>query len=286
MPTRRDLLRAAALTVATATAGCGQRLGGTPTGADESPAGTRTQPRPSVYVTDYLVSFEHGRGRFEGQLAARDPRLVGESGDEFDPETGRFEVGGGPDDRDALRFAEGSLRGIGFRVEGGRADVYRGGALVATAARTYSLDLTPTPTPTPTPTRTSTPTPGTAAVPVVRNEVPEPGSSSGVVAAYVTVLRDGEPVAGERVRYADRGGSPDDPAGRTGPRGRVIFLEGTGPRPANCQRVRAGTAVADLGCNHEAIFDVRFRLGDGTASIDRVADRVPPAVLADPRSRL
>lgn len=228
-------------------------------------------------MTDELVSFKHGAGRFEGQAAARSLRLVGESGDAFEPETGRFEIDGGPGDRDALRFAEGSLRGIGFRVVGGRADVYRGGALVATATSTYSLRLTPTQTPTPTPTR--------SAVPVVRNEVPDPGSSSGVVVAYVTVLRDGQPATGARVRYADRGGTPDDLTGRTGPRGRVIFLEGTGPRPANCQRIRAGEVAADLGCNHEAIFDVRLDLGDGTTSVDRVSERVPPGVLEDPRSR-
>jgi hypothetical protein len=235
MPTRRELLRAGALAAATATTGCGQRLVGTGTRTGESPTETRTPTLPSVYVTDRLVSFEHGTGRFEGGVAARDPRLVGESGDVFDPETGRFEVDGGPGDRDALRFAEGSLRGLGFRVIGGRADVYRRGTLVAAATRTYSLDLTPTPTPTP----TGTQTPAVAAVPVVRAGVPDAGSSSGVVAAYVTVVRDGDPVSGEPVRYTDRGGTPDDLTGRSGPRGRVIFLEGTGPRPANCQRVRA-----------------------------------------------
>jgi len=106
------------------------------------------------------------------------------------------------------------------------------------------------------------------------------------VAAYVTVLRDGEPVAGERVHYADRGGTPDDPTGRTGPRGRVVFLEGTGPRPANCQRVRAGAVEANLGCNHEAIFDVRFELADRTASVGRASSSVPPEIRENPRARL
>jgi len=159
MPTRRDLLRAGALTAATAAAGCGQRLTGSPTRTDEPTTDAVASSTASVYLTDELVSFEHGSGRFQGQVSARSPRLVGESGDSFDPETGRFEVVGDPGDRDALRFAEGSLRGIGFRVRGARADVYRRGTLVATAARTYSVDLTPTRTPTP----TESPTPDDAA---------------------------------------------------------------------------------------------------------------------------
>lgn len=61
----------------------------------------------------------------------------------------------------------------------------------------------------------------------------------------------GDPVAGVLVELEDRGGTPDDRLGETGPDGRLRFLEAVGPSPCNTQTLKlpAYGRAADLGCN-------------------------------------
>lgn len=69
----------------------------------------------------------------------------------------------------------------------------------------------------------------------------------------LTVLHEsGKPVSGAAVVLEDRGGTPDDRSGETGPKGRIRFLEGVGPPPCNRQTVRLPEfeTSLSLGCNN------------------------------------
>lgn len=85
-------------------------------------------------------------------------------------------------------------------------------------------------------------------VPVVDNR----GNSNQTIVVDVQVTdSQGEPASGVTVELEDRGGTPDDRFGETGPGGRIRFLENVGPPPCNTQTVTLpdyGTETK-LGCN-------------------------------------
>ena len=102
--------------------------------------------------------------------------------------------------------------------------------------------------------------------PVVSN----PGSSADrTITVDLTVVDDdGEPLSGDSVKLEDRGGTPDDRFGETGPRGRIRFIENVGPPPCNTQTVRLperGQSFS-LGCNNGRVTVERTL----TVSRDRV----------------
>lgn len=90
---------------------------------------------------------------------------------------------------------------------------------------------------------------GGSAAPVVDNGADDPAET---VTIELTIQdQNGEPVVGTSVRLEDRGGTPDDRHGTTGPLGRIRFLEGVGPPPCNTQHVVLPEyeRFVSLGCN-------------------------------------
>lgn len=86
--------------------------------------------------------------------------------------------------------------------------------------------------------------------PVVDNGSDDPERM--VVVDLHLVQQSGEPVGETEVLLQDRGGSPDDRSGTTGPDGRIRFLESVGPPPCNTQTVivPAYEVRRSLGCNN------------------------------------
>lgn len=73
-----------------------------------------------------------------------------------------------------------------------------------------------------------------------------------IVTVDLTVQDEsGNPISGAVVVLQDRGGTPDNREGTTGPEGRLRFIEGVGPPPCNSQTVvlPAYDTSVNLGCN-------------------------------------
>lgn len=131
-------------------------------------------------------------------------------------------------------------------------------------------------------------------MPVVDNSSSNPGET---VTIDVTVEDEsGEPLAGEPVKLEDRGGSPDDEFGETGPEGRLRFLENVGPAPCNTQTLKLPERgeSADLGCNNGGVhLEHTFAVETGSPepieeqaeSSDRGAEAALRSALRNLRSR-
>lgn len=61
---------------------------------------------------------------------------------------------------------------------------------------------------------------------------------------------NGDPLVDQQVILQDRGGTPDDRTGTTGPHGRLRFIESVGPAPCNwlTARVPEYDTEVRLGC--------------------------------------
>ena len=80
----------------------------------------------------------------------------------------------------------------------------------------------------------------------------EPAGSREITVDLTVLDQNGDPVADEPVALLDRGGTPDNRIGRTGPDGTLRFVEGVGSPPCNTQYLvlLRASHFERLGCHN------------------------------------